>query len=169
MLEALPDSCLRAFTMPSDGLPGLNSHRLCPAFPPGQISRGGSHWRRFSLWEIKGWNSLPLRPPVSAAPFLLQQLFNPSRCLTASSPGGVLDLIAAVLAGLPPLGSFPKLAPKALRSIVQPTAQKLLGGGCRPLLQTFFAWLLLFDFIDSITPPKKKRAVRQIGRQPVFV
>ena len=43
--------------------------------------------------------------------------------------GGVLDPVTAVVAGLPPLGSLPELAPQALRTVIQPTADKLLRRG----------------------------------------
>lgn len=43
--------------------------------------------------------------------------------------GGVLDPVAAVVAGLSPLGSLPELAPQALRSVIQSTADKLFGRG----------------------------------------
>ncbi len=43
--------------------------------------------------------------------------------------GGVLDPVAAIVAGLPPLGGLPELAPQALRTVIQPTADKLFG--CR--------------------------------------
>ena len=160
VLETLPDSCLRAFTMPSDGLSGLDPHRFFPVSPPGRISRGGRRWRRFSFREIRGWNSLPLRPPVPAAPFLLQQLFDSSRRLTASIPGGVLDLVAAIIIPLASLAGVTELATKALGSIIQPTAQELLGGGRRPLLQALSAGLLLFNFVDSI------HLLRKTGRPP---
>lgn len=159
-MEPLPDSRLRAFTMPSDGLPSFNPHRLCPASLPGRISRGRSHWRRFSLWEIRGWNSLPLRPPVPAAPFLLQQLFDSSRRMTGPIPGGVLDLVATIIIPLALLAGIPELATESLRSIVQPTAQELLGGGRRPLLQALSAGLLLFDFVDLLSPPRREKGPR---------
>lgn len=159
-MEALPDSCLRAFTMPGSGLSGLDPHRLCPAPLPGRISRSGSHRRRFSFREIGGGNRLRLRPPVPAAPFLLQQLFNSSRRLTASTPGGILNLVAAIIVPLTPLAGVTELTPEALRSIVQPTAQKLLGGGRRPLLQALFAGLLLFDFVDLLSPPRREKGPR---------
>ena len=43
--------------------------------------------------------------------------------------GGVLDPVATVVAGLPPLGCLPKLAPQAFRPVIQPTADKFLGRG----------------------------------------
>ena len=58
--------------------------------------------------------------------FLLQKKLHPAPCLIGSTGGGVLDPVAAVVAGLPPLGGFPELAPQAFRTIIQPTADKLL-------------------------------------------
>ena len=40
--------------------------------------------------------------------------------------GGILDPVAAVVTGLPPLGCLPELAPQALRTVIQPTADKFL-------------------------------------------
>ena len=60
--------------------------------------------------------------------FLLQQRFHPAPRLIGPTGGSVLDPVAAVVAGLPTLGSLPELAPQALRSVIQPTADKFLGG-----------------------------------------
>ena len=43
--------------------------------------------------------------------------------------GGVLDPVAAVVAGLSPLGSLPELAPQAFRTVIQPTADNLFWCG----------------------------------------
>ncbi len=159
-LGSLPGSRLRAFMLASNGLPGLDPHRLFPASLPGWISRGGGIQGRFSLREISGGNRLRLRPPVPAASFLLQQLFNATLRSTAPAPGGVLDLVTAIIIPLAPLTGVTELTPKAFRSIVQPTAQKLLGGGRCPLLQALFAGLLLFDFVDLRSPPKREKGPR---------
>ena len=45
----------------------------------------------------------------------------------AYSPGGVLDLVAAIVAGLTPLGGLPKLAAQALRTVIQAVANELFG------------------------------------------
>ena len=58
--------------------------------------------------------------------FLLQQGFHTAPRLICSTGGGVLDPVAAVVAGLPTLGSLPELAPQAFRTVIQPTADKLL-------------------------------------------
>ena len=57
--------------------------------------------------------------------FLLQKRFHPTPRLIGYTGGGVLDPVAAVVAGLPPLGGFPELAPQAFRTVIQPTADKL--------------------------------------------
>ena len=96
---------------------------------------------------------------------------NPARCrnekeydahgfsddIPAALPGGVLDLIVAIAVPLSPLAGVPELAPEPFGSIIQPPAQKLLGGGHSPLLQTLFAGFLLFDFIDFLSPPKREK------------
>ena len=69
---------------------------------------------------------LPVCLPALGGLFLLQKSLYPAPCLIASTGGGVLDLVAAVVAGLPPLGSLPELAPQAFCPLIQPTADKLL-------------------------------------------
>ena len=59
--------------------------------------------------------------------FLLQQGFHTAPRLICSTGGGILDPVAAVVAGLPALGCFPKLAPQAFSSVIQPTANKFFG------------------------------------------
>ena len=56
--------------------------------------------------------------------FLLQQRFYAAPSLIDPTSGGVLDPVAAVVAGLPSLGGFPKLTPQAFRTVIQPTADK---------------------------------------------
>ncbi|NCE66190.1 hypothetical protein D1159_16810 [Pseudoflavonifractor sp. 524-17] len=72
--------------------------------------------------------------PALGGLFLFQQslyvAFNPPR----SVYGGVLDSVAAVVAGLSPLGSLPELIPQALRSVIQTAANKLLRRGLNLLL-----------------------------------
>ena len=43
--------------------------------------------------------------------------------------GGVLDTVAAIVTGLPSLGSLPGLAPQAFRITIQPTADKFFRCG----------------------------------------
>ena len=69
------------------------------------------------------WQSIP------GELFSLQQSLHTAPRLICPTGGGVLDPVAAVVAGLSPLGSLPELAPQALRTVIQPTADKLLGRG----------------------------------------
>ena len=160
MLEPLPGSRLRSFMLSSNGLPGLDPRMLSPASLPGRIGSGGGIRRRFSLRKIGEGNRFRLRTPVPAASFLLQQLFNAALRPTGPAPGGILNPVVTVIIPLPPLAGVPKLAPETLRSIVQPTAQELLWGGYGPLLQTIFAGLLLFDFVDLRSPPGREKGPR---------
>lgn len=96
MLEPLPGSRLRSFMLSSNGLPGLDPRMLSPASLPGRIGSGGGIRRRFSLRKIGEGNRFRLRTPVPAASFLLQQLFNAALTPVPTSPGGILDLVAAI-------------------------------------------------------------------------
>ena len=57
--------------------------------------------------------------------FLLQQSFHTAPCLIGPTDGGILNPVAAVVAGLSTLGGLTELAPQAFRTIIQPTANKL--------------------------------------------
>ena len=57
--------------------------------------------------------------------FLLQKILNFTLSPPHPADSGVLDPVAAIVAGLPPLGGLPGLAPQAFRAIIQPTADKL--------------------------------------------
>ena len=160
MLEPLPGSRLRSFMLSSNGLPGLDPRMLSPASLPGRIGSGGGIRRRFSLRKIGEGNRFRLRTPVPAASFLLQQLFNAALRPTGPAPGGILNPVATVIIPLTPLAGLPELAMEPFRSIVQPTAQKLPGGGRRPLLQALFARLFLFDFVDLRSPPGREKGPR---------
>lgn len=139
-------------------LPGLDPHRVCPASLPGWFGRGFQG--QFGFRAVGGGNGVRLQPPAPATCFLLQQIFNDTPCPACPSPGGVLDLIAAIAVSLSPLAGVPELAPEPLGSIIQPPAQKLFGGGRRPLFQTLFAGLFLFDFIDFLSPPGREKGPR---------
>ncbi len=76
-----------------------------------------------------GGARLLVRQPVPGGFFLLQQSLHPAPCLIDPTGGGVLDPVAAVVAGLSTLGGLPELAPQALRTVIQPTADKLPGRG----------------------------------------
>lgn len=160
MLEPLPGSRLRSFMLSSNGLPGLDPRMLSPASLPGRIGSGGGIRRRFSLRKIGEGNRFRLRTPVPAASFLLQQLFNAALRPTGPAPGGILNPVATVIIPLTPLAGLPELAMEPFRSIVQPTAQKLPGGGRRPLLQALFARLFFFDFVDLHSPPGREKGPR---------
>lgn len=79
-----------------------------------------------SFWQRGGAGISALD---SVRSFLLQQLFNTTFSPAAASPGGVLDLFAAVVVPLTPLGGIPELAAQTLRSVIQPTADKFFGCG----------------------------------------
>ena len=61
--------------------------------------------------------------------FLLQQSLHTAPRLICSTGSGILDSVAAVVAGLSPLGSLPELTAQALRSIIQTAANKLFRCG----------------------------------------
>ena len=148
----------RAICSPHSRFPGLDPHVVCVTFRLGQVRRSGHIRRSFSLRKIGVRNRLCC--PASAEPHLFQQLFCFTFCPASPVPGGVLDLVAAIIIPLSSLAGIPELATKPFGSIVQPTAQKLLGGGRRPLLQTLFAGLFLFDFIDFLSPPGREKGPR---------
>lgn len=115
----------------STALPGGNSF---PCLDPGlllcrrPLGQGrpcrGLRGRR----RIRGVRLL-VRQLISGGLFLLQQSLHTAPRLICPTGGGILDPVAAVVAGLSPLGSLPELAPQALRTVIQPTADKLLGRG----------------------------------------
>ena len=72
---------------------------------------------------------LPVWFPAFSGFFLFQQSFHAAHGPPHSIGGSVLDPVAAVVAGLPTLGGLTELAPQALRTVIQPTADKLLGRG----------------------------------------
>lgn len=135
--------------------PGLDPHRVCPASLPERFGRGFQG--QFGFRAISSGNGVRFQPPDPADHFLLQQIINDAPCPACPSPGGILDLIAAIAVLLSPLAGVPKLSPKPLGSVVHSPAQKLLGVGRRPLLQTLFAGFLLFDFSDFLSPPKREK------------
>ena len=67
-------------------------------------------------------------PPAFGGFFLFQQSLHTAHGPPYSIGSSVLDLVPAVVAGLP-LGSLPELAPQTLRTVIQPTANKLLWRG----------------------------------------
>ena len=81
--------------------------------------------RRLLGWWRIGGACLPILFPAPGGLFLLQQSLYPASRLIGSTGGGVLDSVAAVVAGLSTLGGLTELAPQAFRTIIQPTANKL--------------------------------------------
>ena len=61
--------------------------------------------------------------------FLLQQLFNTTFPPAAASPGGVLDLVAAVVIPLTTLGGIPELAPQTLGAVREAAPEQFLRRG----------------------------------------
>ena len=120
-----------------DILPGGNRF---PCFDPGTFPWGRLMGRMLLPWGRRRWRicrdllrrwvcggaQLPVRLPALGGLFLLQKSLHPAPCLIGTTGGGVLDPVAAVVAGLPTLGSLPELAPQAFRTVIQPTADKLL-------------------------------------------
>ena len=81
-----------------------------------------------SRGRIRGARLL-VRQPIPGGLFLLQQSFHTAPCLICPTGGSILDLVAAVVAGLSPLGGLPELAPQALRTVIQPAVDKFLRSG----------------------------------------
>jgi hypothetical protein len=108
--------------------------------------------------------------PVSL--FLLQQRLYAAFDSTLSPPcpvgGGILDPVAAVVIPLPTLGGISELAPQASRSIVQPTADKLLRRGFDLLLQAFLFLTLFLDFFDVLSPPGTGNRAANAALFPIF-
>ena len=68
-------------------------------------------------------------PPAFGGFFLFQQSLHTAHGPPYSIGSSVLDLVPAVVAGLPTLGGLPELAPQTLRSLVQTTADEFLRRG----------------------------------------
>jgi hypothetical protein len=64
--------------------------------------------------------------PLPGGFFLLQKILYTTLGTPHPANGGILDPVAAVVAGLPTLGSLPELAPQAFRAVIQAAADKLL-------------------------------------------
>ena len=67
--------------------------------------------------------------PLPGGFFLLQKILYTTLGTPHPANGGILDPVAAVVAGLPTLGSLPKLTPQTLRTIIQTTADEFLRRG----------------------------------------
>ena len=81
-----------------------------------------------------------------------QQNFHTAPRLICSTGGGILDPVAAIVAGLSALGCLPELAPQALRSVIQPTANKLFRRSFSFFFQFALYCTLFFDFFDYLPP-----------------
>ena len=97
-----------------------------------------------------------------SAAFPFQQIRDSAAGKAPASDSGVLNSVAAVVAALSPLASFPKLSPQALRTVIQPAPEKLLRD--RP---AFLFWLLLYCFLfldlcDIFTSRTRKRAAKPL-------
>ena len=136
LLHPLP----RGWPSAGAALPGENRF---PCFDPGPLLRGRLMGRRLFPWGFWRWRvcrdllrgsvcggaRLPILLPALGGLFLLQQSFHTAPRLIGPTGGGVLDPVAAVVAGLSPLGGLSELSPQAFRTIIQPTADKYLGRG----------------------------------------
>lgn len=58
--------------------------------------------------------------------FLLEQSPHTTPRLISPTGGGILNLVATVVAGLPTLGSLPELDPQTFQPVIQPAANKFL-------------------------------------------
>ena len=129
----------RAALSPSSAGAALLGGDSFPCLDPGPfpcrrlLGRGRSCrglWGRRRIGGVRPF----VRLPALGGLFLLQKKLHPAPGLIGPTGGGVLDPVAAVVTGLPPLGSLPELAPQAFRTIIQPTADKLLRCGLGFLL-----------------------------------
>lgn len=159
--------CPAALSRPSAGaaLPGGNSFpRLDPGLLPCRrlLGRGQPCGGLRGWWGRRrtGGVRLYVRHSIPGGFFLLQQRLHTTPRLIGPTGGSILDLVAAVVAGLPPLGGLPELAAQALCSVIQPTADKLLGNRYRPFLQPFFTGFLFSDFCDNRSPPEMRTGPR---------
>ena len=135
-LHPLPRGQPSAFA----ALPGGNSF---PCLDLGTFPWGRLMGRRLFPWGLRRWRicrdllrgrfcgsvRFPVRLLALGRLFLLQKRLHPAPRLIGPTGGGVLDPVAAVVAGLPPLGCLPELAPQAFCPVIQPTADKLLRRG----------------------------------------
>lgn len=147
-----------------------------PRFDPGWlipaacacICSGSIHLN--SIRQIGETVCLPLRYKVLGlrllrairlpAVFPFQQIRYPAPDEAPAGNSGVFDFVAAIIAGLSPLAGFPKLAPQALRTVIQTAPEKLLGNGLPFLLRLLLYRFLFLDLCDSFTSRTKKRAAK---------
>ena len=124
--------------------------------------------RRCLRGRIFGSARLPVRLPALGGLFLLQQRFHPTPGLIGPTGDGVLDPVAAVVAGLPPLDCLPELAPQAFRTVIQPTADKLLRRNFSFFFQFAFYCAFFFDFCDDLSPPTTGNRATVAALFPIF-
>ena len=99
----------------------------------------GGGWSRWRFWGRlcrrflcrRVWLSmrLPVWFPAFCGFLLFQQGLHAAHGPPYSIGGGVLNPVAAVVAGLPTLGGLPELAPQTLRTVIQTTADEFLRRG----------------------------------------
>ena len=92
--------------------------------------------------------------PLAGCSSFQQSPCRPLR-LTAARGCGVLNLVAAIIVPLPMLGCIPELAPQAFTSIIQPSANQLLGGGLHFFLQAGPGPRFFLDLTDRPSPPRQ--------------
>ncbi len=121
-------------------LPGGNSF---PCLDPGAFQLRRLIGRMLLPWGFRRWwicrdllrgrvcggARLPILLPALGGLFLLQQSFHTAPRLIGPTDGGILNPVAAVVAGLSTLGGLTELALQAFRTIIQPTADKLFWHG----------------------------------------
>jgi len=137
-----------------------------PRLDPGAFPWGRLMGRRLLPWGLRRWRicrRLLGRWRISG-----EKSLHPAPCLIASTGGGVLDPVAAVVAGLPPLGCLPELAPQAFRTVIQPTADKLLRRNFSFFFQFAFYCAFFFDFCDDLSPPTTGNRATVAALFPIF-
>lgn len=112
------------------GLPRLDLWLL----PWGKFVGQGPLWwgrcgRLLLHGRVRGSIRFPSRFPLPGSFFLLQKILHATFGLPRSADSGILNSVAAVVAGLSPLGGVPELAPQALCAVIQPTADNFLRRG----------------------------------------
>ena len=120
-------------------------------------------WRRGFLGRGAVLGSIPL-----TSLFLFQKALYSTLDPPRSANSRILDPVAAVVIGLPTLGSIPELAPQAFCPIVQSTADKLFGRRFDFLFYTFFNCAFFLDFLDVLSPPGTRNRAADAALFPIF-
>ncbi len=88
----------------------------------GLLCQGLREWRRicrdFLCGRVRNSVRLSVLLPALGGLFLFQQSFHTAPRLIGPTGGGILDLVTAVVAGLPPLGGLSELATQAFSSVI---------------------------------------------------